>query len=137
MSTAHQVPTDTQIPTTATQVPTIVDQMQVVSNQMSTKVATVVTIDDEPPNITCIADMEVGTDTGKPTAVVEWQKPTTTDNSGDIVNITCSPESGTEFTIGQTNVTCEAVDMSGNRAACSFNVSITGMWNIFIIIQNT
>ena len=137
MPTANQMTTDTQIPTAANQVPTTDTQMQIVSNQMSTKVATVVTTDDKPPNITCVADMEVDTDTGKPTAIVEWRKPTTTDNSGEIVNITCSPESGNEFTIGQTNVTCEAVDMSGKRAACSFNVSVTGMWNIFIIIQNT
>ena len=137
MSTANQVPTDTQIPTAVNQVPTTDTKMQIVSDQMSTKAATVVTADNAPPNITSVGDMEVGTNTGKHTAVVEWQTPTITDNSGDIVNITCSPESGTEFTIGQTDVTCEAVDISGNRAACSFNVSVTGMWNIFIFIQNT
>ena len=47
------------------------------------------------------------------------------DNSGN-VSVTCDPESGTNFIIGQTPVTCEAVDGSGNKASCSFQITVTG-----------
>ena len=60
------------------------------------------------------------------TAMVEWEGPKASDNSGNVSHIICNPQSGTNFTIGQTDVICEAVDGSGNRASCSFQVNVTG-----------
>ena len=50
------------------------------------------------------------------------------DNSGIVVYVSCNPQSGIDFNIGQTVVTCQAVDGSGNRAECSFDVNVKGKW---------
>lgn len=41
------------------------------------------------------------------------------------VNVTCSPESGTTFPIGQTTVTCTATDGLQRQASCSFGVTVS------------
>ena len=81
--------------------------------------------DTEAPKVICVEDQYVATDEGKPTAMVEWEDPLASDNSGNF-SVTCDPPSETEFPIGQTSITCEAADGSGNRAECSFPVSVTG-----------
>ena len=48
------------------------------------------------------------------------------DNSGDAVNVVCNNVSGAQFNIGHTEVVCEAVDSSENKAECQFNVTING-----------
>ena len=58
--------------------------------------------------------------------MVVWAGGNASDNSGNVSHLTCDRQSGTNFTIGQTTVTCEAVDWSGNRAECSFQVNVTG-----------
>ena len=80
--------------------------------------------DTEVPKIKCYSTT-VKTDGGKPTAIVNWHHPVVTDNSGN-VSFTCDAQSGAEFTIGITTVTCEAVDGSGNRAQCHFHVTVKG-----------
>ena len=74
----------------------------------------------------CVEGIEKQTDKGKQTALVTWEKPTAIDNSGDILNVTCNPPSGTSIPLGQTSVTCEAIDKSGNAASCQIRVNITG-----------
>ena len=66
------------------------------------------------------------TSPGQPTAVVAWQGPSATDNSGKVPLVHCHPVSGSHLTIGWTVVTCLAVDDSGNEEACSFHVHIIG-----------
>ena len=83
-------------------------------------------LDNEAPNVSCVENQSKATDEGKPTAVVKWELPVASDNSGN-VPVTCDPESGNNFTIGQTPVTCAAVDGNGNRAVCSFSVNVTGL----------
>ncbi len=56
--------------------------------------------------------------------VVEWDHPIATDNSGDSPIITCNPASGSNFTFGQTSVTCTAVDEYGNSKSCTFYVDV-------------
>ncbi len=59
------------------------------------------------------------------TAVIEWPiTPTAHDNSGDIPHIICNYVSGTNFTLGVHMVNCVAVDGSGNKGECHFQVSI-------------
>jgi lysophospholipase L1-like esterase len=41
------------------------------------------------------------------------------------VNVTCSPESGATFPIGETRVTCTGTDGLQRQATCSFNVTVT------------
>ena len=84
--------------------------------------------DKEQPKIThCPTNRTVETDLGKPTAVVEWEAPNATDNSGKVVNVSCIPPSGSHFNIGQTGVECKVVDSSGNKGTCGFNVTVIGM----------
>ena len=81
----------------------------------------------ETPVITCVNNQYVKTDKGMDTAMVVWEGPKASDNSGNVY-VVCNPQSGTNFTIGQTNVTCEAVDGSGNRAECSLQINVTGKY---------
>ena len=74
--------------------------------------------------------MSNSTDPESPSAVISWEIPTAVDNAAadeDPV-VSCIPESGSTFTIGVTNVTCEAVDTNGNRATCDFSVNVTGTY---------
>ena len=87
--------------------------------------------DDEAPNIKCMDDLSVQTYEGKPTAVVTLGDPSASDNSGK-VSITCDAESEAELTIGKTLVTCEAVDNGGNKADCSFQVTVAGRFVSYV-----
>ena len=77
---------------------------------------------------TCPANQTKETISGKPTAEVEWESLTATDNSGGAVNVTCSAMSGSSFGIGETEVVCKTEDVSGNAALCSFYVIVEGMY---------
>ena len=86
-------------------------------------------LDVEPPILTaCPSNKTVVTDFSQPTAVVIWRDLQATDNSGQDPTVTCSTESGSQFTyrIGETDVICKAVDPTGNKAMCTFTVTIEG-----------
>ena len=85
--------------------------------------------DNEVPLITCAKNQSRNTEEGQETAMVIWEDPVATDNSGQISSIFCMPRSGNDFKIGQTLVTCEANDKSGNTATCSFQVIVTAAGN--------
>ncbi|MFT6353528.1 MAG: gliding motility-associated-like protein [Cryomorphaceae bacterium] len=81
--------------------------------------------DDEDPIIDCPSDIEI--DAGIAcTTIVNFPDATATDNCG-IATVTQieGPLSGTEFPLGATTVTFEAIDNSGNSIACSFTVTVT------------
>ena len=61
-----------------------------------------------------------------------WTDPQATDNSKEMPKITCNAESGSQFQIGNTQVHCQAVDPTGNRATCTFDVQIKGDENVLI-----
>ena len=82
-------------------------------------------LDNQTPKITCAENQFMNISNGKDTAMIVWEDPKASDNSGN-VSVTCDLLSGTNFTIGQTTVTCEAVDGSGNKAECFFQVYVTG-----------
>ena len=84
-------------------------------------------LDDEVPLMTCVKNQSRNIDEGQETATVVWENPIAADNSGFISNVVCTPRSGSHFTIGETIVTCEAIDKSGNRANCSFQVIVTAI----------
>src|SRR6185369_13049606 len=49
---------------------------------------------------------------------------TATDNCDGTVAVICTPKAG-YFALGQTPVTCEAVDRCGNLATCALTVTVT------------
>ena len=86
--------------------------------------------DNEVPVINCVGDQSIQADEGKPSAMVIWEDPLASDNSGN-VSVACDPPSGTNFAIGETVVICEAADSSGNKAQCYFDVNVTGKYFVF------
>ncbi|XP_067655539.1 sushi, von Willebrand factor type A, EGF and pentraxin domain-containing protein 1-like isoform X1 [Haliotis asinina] len=58
--------------------------------------------------------------------VVTWDDPVVRDSSE--VTITGSHQSGAVFELGETQVTLTATDSEGNRAQCSFKVTINGLY---------
>ena len=82
--------------------------------------------DNEPPKFTfCPASQTTETGPSESTAVAKWAFPEATDNSG-FTNITCDTESGSLFEIGETDVICEALDLSRNSDGCTFSINVLG-----------
>ena len=88
--------------------------------------------DNEPPVIDsgCPAGQTIveSNDPGKSySSAFTFTTPSATDNSGEVPLVTCnSPSPYSNFPIGETSVTCEAVDSSGNNEICSFVVFVGG-----------
>ena len=74
------------------------------------------------------SDVTINTDTGLSTAVVTWDEPTASDNSGS-ATLTSSSSSGSAFSIGDTVVTYTAVDGSSNQVTAYFTIKVAGMLN--------
>ncbi len=83
-------------------------------------------VDALDPEITCPGDIAATTDPGVCEAIVTYDAPTATDNcSLASVIMTEGLASGSAFPSGETTVTYEATDISGNTASCSFTVTVT------------
>ncbi|XP_033102961.1 uncharacterized protein LOC117105788 [Anneissia japonica] len=77
-------------------------------------------VDKHPRLLTCPADIIKGT--GQKESIVSWHEPTVdTDISAAFE---CDPSSGSDFSIGTTNVTCSATDDVGNMRSCIFSVEV-------------
>lgn len=98
---------------------TVVD----VNGNTNTCTFNVTVSDGEAPTIECPATVMADNDAGACNAVVTYAAPIANDNIG-IANVTCSPESGSTFMVGTTEVTCTATDTDGNTASCSFDVIV-------------
>ena len=81
------------------------------------------------PTLNCSSDFTQTTDLGKSAALVVWETPSSSDNSGVVPHVSCNPASNTTFSIGETGVNCTAIDNSGNKASCEFYVNIIGNAN--------
>lgn len=55
---------------------------------------------------------------------VDFENPSTTGGQGS-VTVKCTPESGTTFPIGTTEVSCTATDTLNRSASCTFNVNVS------------
>src|SRR5579859_3609417 len=76
-----------------------------------------------PPAITCpIAPAPVTAGNGQ-SAVVSYGSPTLTGGTAP-VSVTCTPPSGSTFSVGSTAVKCVATDAVRRSASCSFAVSV-------------
>ncbi len=84
-------------------------------------------IDNKNPKLeSCPANKTSYTDPGQSTALIVWQSPPATDNSGVSPTVVCNPPSGANFAIGSTYVTCTALDEYGNKDNCAYYVNIIG-----------
>ena len=81
--------------------------------------------------IICPVNQTVNTEPSQAYASVVWTDPQVAENSGQIPTITCDADSGSQFRIGESEVTCQAVYPTGNQATCSFTVNIEGNVNWF------
>ena len=79
--------------------------------------------DTTPPTITPPADVTVDA-TSSSGAVVNYPAATATDDVGVTVGPTCTPASGSTFSIGSTTVTCTAEDAAGNVGSATFTVTV-------------
>jgi hypothetical protein len=82
--------------------------------------ATVTVKDMVAPTIACPAEQVLACTNGGAKASYT---PTASDRCGGVIT-TCSPASGASFPMGTTATVCTAFDEAGNRASCSFNVSV-------------
>jgi hypothetical protein len=88
--------------------------------------ATVTVVDNLPPSLSCPGNQAFNA-TAPNGATVNYSAATASDNCGGSVTITYSKNTGTLFPIGDTTVTVNAADASGNRAtSCSFKVHVKG-----------
>jgi hypothetical protein len=92
------------------------------SGNSGTCSATVTIVDEEAPSIACPADISVGTAAPLCGAPVSFA---VNGNDNCSVQISTSLPSGHIFSVGTTTVDANAVDPSGNSAACSFTVTVS------------
>jgi hypothetical protein len=78
--------------------------------------------DDTPPVLTCAADTSIGC-ADEAGVVVEFNV-TAIDGCDPAPVVTCDPASGSVFPLGTTEVSCSAVDFSGNTSTCTFEVTV-------------
>lgn len=80
-------------------------------------------VDDTPPVFGDLPDVieEATTPSG---ANVQFALPTADDDFDDEPSVSCEPSSGSAFGLGDTEVTCESFDASGNSSQKSFTVSV-------------
>ena len=105
---------------------TITYEAEDAAGNISTASFTVTVADNEPPAIVGLpANINVSTDAGQATAVVNWSTPTVSDNApGATITQTAGPAPGSAIPIGVTTVTYEAEDASGNTVTASFTITV-------------
>ncbi|MEW6125519.1 MAG: HYR domain-containing protein [Acidobacteriota bacterium] len=84
---------------------------------------TVTVNDNQGPTINCPANITAPASAGSCTAVVTFT-PTASDSCDGARAPSCTPASGSTFSIGVTTVTCTATDTAGNSSPCSFTVTV-------------
>jgi len=86
---------------------------------------TITVVDDEAPEILGVSsDIQIDTDSGVCTAVVDWVSETSSDNCGVFEHST-SHQPGNVFELGTTIVEINVTDVNGNVSTSSFAVTVT------------
>ncbi len=86
---------------------------------------TITVIDNNPPAISCPANITVNAAAGTCAQVVTYTPPVGTDNcSGVTTARTAGLASGATFPVGVNTVTYTATDAAGNTASCSFTITV-------------
>lgn len=93
--------------------------------------------DDQPPTISCPADVTQTAPPGQCTGVVSYPAPTANDNCPGVTT-SCLPPSGSIFQAGTTTVSCRATDAAGNLSlsTCTFTVTLNGSGSKIVILQD-
>ncbi|KAG0721268.1 Sushi, von Willebrand factor type A, EGF and pentraxin domain-containing protein 1 [Chionoecetes opilio] len=83
-------------------------------------------IDVTPPVIQCPDNQTVATEPHESYALVRWDGPHVTDNSGDHVGVASLPVTSQpmKLFLGSHAITYRAKDKMGNRAACTFSITV-------------
>ena len=89
--------------------------------------------DRESPVIVCPNNQTINNTFGQATAVSVWAGPESIDKSGEILTVTCSKSSGSQFDIGVTEVICKANDPYGNHVKCAFTIQVKGKQWTFVL----
>ena len=79
----------------------------------------------DPPAVVCPADLSITGIIGSSQAVT-FATPIPTAGTQP-VTVTCSPNSGSAFSLGTTAVRCTASDAAARQASCNFNVTVKGL----------
>ncbi|MCK5126614.1 MAG: HYR domain-containing protein [candidate division Zixibacteria bacterium] len=93
-----------------------------ISGNVDTCSFSVTVIDNQPPEIICLADTIVESRPGQCSAIVQFY-PEIIDNCPNTY-IWCSPPSGYSYPIGNTEVLCIATDLAGLTDSCRFTVTV-------------
>jgi acyl-CoA thioesterase I len=75
------------------------------------------------PTLQCPDNRQASAVQGQPTPI-QYDLPVAQHGQAP-VSVTCTPESGTAFAIGETTVTCTATDAIARTASCTFLVAVT------------
>jgi hypothetical protein len=94
------------------------------AGNMSTCTQTITVRDTNAPVIAGCSNLTVAAPSGQLGTAVNFAV-TATDNCDGNIQVNCTPRSGSYCALGQTPVMCEAVDRCGNRASCTFTVTVT------------
>jgi hypothetical protein len=85
---------------------------------------TVTVQDTTAPALASAPPISVEVAAGVTSTPVNFAKPTAVDVVDGSVPVSCSPPSGSVFSVGTTTVTCTATDSHGNTATTSFSVTV-------------
>ncbi|WP_228556699.1 kelch repeat-containing protein [Myxococcus sp. AB025B] len=89
----------------------------------SNEATVTVDVTDDPPTLTCPADLVVDA-TSAAGAVVTYPPATASDNGGPEPTVTYSHPSGSTLPLGDTTVTVTAEDAGGQQVTCTFLVTV-------------
>ena len=94
------------------------------TNRSSCTFSITVNVDTTPPVIQCPSNIIVSV-CGTNRVPVSWPPPNVSDDHSR-ATVTCTPPSGSLFSMGSTLVTCTATDDCTNRITCTFTVTVNG-----------
>ena len=81
--------------------------------------------DTTPPVIEQLEDITVTVSSGEVGAIVSWEEPSVSDDSGTVTLVSRTRTPNVFFPVGTTPVTYTYADGSGNTASMTFNVIIS------------
>jgi hypothetical protein len=99
---------------------------------------TVLSKDNVKPTIVCPKDVvvELPCNSSETCVKVTFAVPKATDDCDPNPKVTCSSQSGECFAIGTKEVVCTAEDKSGNKATCSFKITVSSADKTPPVISN-
>lgn len=84
-----------------------------------------ITVQDTTPPVVADHGDELAEATGPTGAVVDYTDPTALDAVSGTTDVSCSPDSGSTFALGDTVVTCSSTDAAGNTGYNTFTVTVS------------